>query len=264
VPPIFRQDLKMIVGRSIGDTDQTRFGRKQPTLFTLDDFRLFIRERGHRSPTERAALRKKLFSFTKALVETESMREVTLMYGVSEPKHLVRAGEFRPEAFSYWVSIGPKESRNRCHFTVRIAKEGLALEVFSPYRSYTTALVKQISADPTAFVQTLNTIPNQSERYHFRLREAYYCDPTSPYKGQCISRRVDYIKVHPSAVTVENVNEFVVEPTLRRLDEDTFRPEVFLVADFPLSDVVERSNAVDMLASAVTPMIPYYRFAFNL
>jgi hypothetical protein len=233
--------------------------------FTLDDFRYFVRPVASRKPVERNALRQKLKRFAEALAESPEMRDVKRLYGAAARNDaFVQAGAFRPNAFTYWVSFGPKKSRRRCHITLRTEKDGLALEAFSPDRAFTTALMRKISREPAAFVRTLGSIPRSSERYHFRLREAYYCNPRSRYKGQCISRRVDYIKVHPAAIAVDTVDALVLKPTQGRLNERTYRPEIFLVSEFPVSEIIDRHDAAALVASTLAPMMPYYRFAFDL
>jgi hypothetical protein len=234
-------------------------------VFTLDDFRYFVRPVDSRKRAERNALRQKLKRFAEALAKSPEMRDVKRLYGAAARNDdFVQAGAFRPKAFSYWVSFGPKKSRRKCHITLRTEKEGLALEAFCPDRTFTTALVRKISREPAAFVRTLGSIPGSNERFHFRLREAYYCNPKSRYKGQCISRRVDYIKVHPAAISVDNVDALVLKPTQDRLNERTFRPEIFLVSEFPVSEIVDRHEAIALVASTLAPMMPYYRFAFNV
>src|SRR5687768_16268720 len=117
-------------------------------VFTLDDFRYFTRPLGTRKPAERNALRQKLASFGEVFAESQEMRQIKRLYGVTATNDdFVHAGKFRPKAFSYWVSFGPKKSRKKCHITVRTEREGLALEAFCPDRAFTTALVRKISRE---------------------------------------------------------------------------------------------------------------------
>jgi hypothetical protein len=45
---------------------------------------------------------------------------------------------------------------------------------------------------------------------------------------------------------------------------EQLRPELFLVRHFSLSDLVANRKAVEHLATAVDPMLPYLEFALDL
>jgi hypothetical protein len=99
--------------------------------------------------------------------------------------------------------------------------------------------------------------------YFIRLREAYYHNPDSSYKGQRIGTAVDYLEIHPKVVTIENLKNLIVDPVEVRLSKRQLRPEIFLVRKFKLSELVGNSEVVDMVASAAAPMLSYLEFALD-
>lgn len=172
------------------------------TTFDLDDFGYFLLRAPERDAATRALLSRKLVRFTEELTRSPSLKRIVRRYrtrgnGVSM---FVNPGVFRKSSTNYWITIGPKDRRDRCHFTVRVAEDGISLEAFSPHQSFTRKLVAKIEKNPRAFVDSLRTI-SRNEPFVIRLREAHFQDPTSSYKGQRIGRMVDYMEVHPRVLT---------------------------------------------------------------
>jgi hypothetical protein len=124
-------------------------------------------------------------------------------------------------------------------------------------------MAEKIHAEPDRFVESLSGIPG-SEQFLLRLREAYYFDPDSPYKGQRIQSYMDYLEFHPTFLKVENVRDLVSRPIQDRLGRKDLRPEIFLTRDFRLSEVVGESKIVEIVAAAAAKMIPYLKFALEL
>lgn len=96
-----------------------------------------------------------------------------------------------------------------------------------------------------------------------RLREAYYSNPGSSYKGQRISHFVDYLEIHPSFIDRHNVSALIVEPIMERLRKGNSRPEIFLVRDFRLGELLGRNDVVQYVADAAGKMVRYLKFALG-
>jgi hypothetical protein len=135
--------------------------------------------------------------------------------------------------------------------------------VFSPHRSFTKRLVRKIKDKPSQLIASLAPMKRKAP-YVIRLREAYYRNPQSPYKGQRISEAIDYLEIHPRVVTMENLWKLIIEPVEARLARPELRPEIFLVRRFPLSELVGNSEVVSLVASAAEPMLRYLEFALEL
>ncbi len=240
-------------------------GLSSATTFDLEDFGYFVLPTSDRDNTQRGLLRRKLMQFTEQLGKTQAMRRVIRRYAgkATDPRQYVSPGMFRKDAKNFWITVGPKERRDRCHFNVRIDEAGIALEVFSPHKSFTRRLLNKIKTKPGEFVESLSPMKRR-DPYVIRLREAYYHDPKSPYKGQRISQAVDFIELHPRVVTVENLWKLIVEPMEVRLADPRLRPEMFLVRSFGISELVGDSDVVTRLASAAAPMLRYLDFALDL
>lgn len=236
-------------------------GLGSDTTFDLDDFGFFLLKPEDRDDAVRALLTRKLTHFTEQLIETDALKSVVRSYEVSG-QAAVNPGIFRKASSNFWITIGPKERRDRCHFTIRLSEEGIALEAFSPHRSFTTRLIEKIETKSAEFIKAI--APLQSGPYLFRLREAIYSDPDSSYKGQRISHWLDYLQIHPSVLTKSNLATLIIEPIRQRLEMNELRPELFLVRQFTLSELVGNSNIVKDVAAAAKPMLPYLRFALTL
>lgn len=237
-------------------------GLASSTTFDVDDFTFFMLRPDDRHGTLRELLKRKLLRFTEDLSRSPAMRRVIKRYAGSgvRPADLINPGVLRRDSTSFWITIGEKQRRDHCHFTIRIEERGISLEVFSPHRSFTRGLVRKIHNRPAAFVASLKAIGRKAP-YLFRLREAYYHDPLSSYKGQRIAEKVDFLEVHPRIITAGNVEELIVQPIKARLSEPNRRPEAFLVRDFRLSELVGNSEVVSMVSSAAEPMLDYLEFA---
>ncbi len=240
-------------------------GLSSMTTFDLEDFGYFMTPPEDRQETHRELLKRKLSRFAAELSSSKAMRQVVQYYSgkYADPKKFVHPGVFRKDGKSYWITVGLKERRSRCHFTVRITEEGIALEVFSPHKSFTEKLVKKIKTKPDEFIASLRPM-KRKESYIIRLREAYYHDPSSPYKGQRISKGVDFMEIHPRAVKKDNLAKIITEPLEEHLRMHQLRPEIFLVRNFRLSEMVGNSDVVNMVASAAAPMMKYLDFALKL
>jgi hypothetical protein len=236
-------------------------GLGSDTTFDLEDFGFFLLKPEDRDDAIRALLTRKLTQFTEQLIETDAVKSVVNSYNIAG-QAAVNPGVFRKASSNFWITIGPKERRDRCHFTIRLSEEGIALEAFSPHRSFTTRLVNKIEEKPGDFLNAITEL--KSPAYHFRLREAMYSDPDSSYKGQRIDSWLDYLQIHPSVLNKSNLGTLVVDPIRRRLQLSELRPELFLVRHFSLSELVGNSNIVSDVAAAAKPMLPYLRFALTL
>jgi hypothetical protein len=238
-------------------------GLGSDTTFDLDDFGFFLLKSDDRDDTVRSLLTRKLLRFTEELTKTEVVQSVVHTYGArGKSARFVNPGVFRKTSDNFWISIGPKARRKACHFTIRLSETGIALEAFSPYKSFTSPLIAKIAASPSDFLRSLKSLKDPS--YQFRLREAHYDDPESSYKGQRIGWWLDYLHIHPSVLNRTNVSQLIVDPIRRRLGMSDLRPELFLVRQFTLSELVGNSNIVDDVAAAAKPMLPYLRFALDL
>jgi hypothetical protein len=206
-----------------------------------------------------------LDGFAKEFSASTAVKRIVRYYGgtSSRPNEFVSPGVFRKESSNYWITVGPKERRSYCHFTVRISEEGISLEAFSPHKSFTRRFVRKIAAQPKAFIASLSAIDARAP-YSIRLREAYYHDPQSSYKGQRISDKVDYLEIHPRVLTEANVSTLVIEPIRARLENPALRPEVFLVRHFRLSELVGNTGVVELVATAAGSMLGYLQFALDL
>jgi hypothetical protein len=239
-------------------------GLASDTVFDLEDFGYFLLPLEDRDATTRALLSRKLQRFTKELTESHALRPVLREYSRrSKAIDFVSPGVFRKKGDQYWITIGPKQQRKRCHFTVRLTETGIALEAFAPHKSFTQRLARKIAAQPEVFLRSLRHL-KLGDAFHFRLREAHYTYPDSSYKGQQISQKIDFLLVHPATLTKEHVRQLIVEPLQKRLLEKTLRPELFLVRHFSLSELVGNPKVVDLVAGAAAPMLPYLRFALDL
>jgi hypothetical protein len=235
------------------------------TTFDIDDFGYFLLRPAERDTATRTLLGRKLVRFTRELTQSKSLARIVRRYGArgADVSKFVNPGVFRKESANYWITIGPKTRRDRCHFTVRLGEDGISLEAFSPHKTFTQKLVRKIGRDPKAFIASLRDI-RRDEPFVLRLREAYFRDPTSTYKGQRIGRVVDYMVIHPRVLTLSNMSQLVVEPTRKRLANPKLRPEIFLVRHFPLSEVVGNSRVVETVANAAERMLGYFQFALDV
>ncbi len=188
-------------------------GLSSTTTFDLEDFGYFTLPPEERHDSQRALLKRKLLRFTEDLSKTKAMLQVVRHYagGTKRSGRFVNPGVFRKDGKGYWITVGQKERRNRCHFTVRLSERGISLEVFSPHKSFTSRLVRKIQATPNDFVASLRPM-KRKDPYFVRLREAYYYDPHSSYKGQRISHSVDFLEVHPRVITLDNLQQLIIEP----------------------------------------------------
>src|SRR5688572_979013 len=156
----------------------------QDSIFEIEDFSYFFVGPQARDPAKRARLAEKLVAFATRLCDASQIRDAMRRYvDISADEDLISPGLFRPKADNFWITIGPKERRSRCHVTLRISEAGMALEVFAPHKNFTSALVDKIEAKPEEFLRSINTI-GMDDPYHFRHREAHYYDPSSSFKGQ--------------------------------------------------------------------------------
>jgi hypothetical protein len=235
------------------------------TTFDLDDFGYFLLQPKDRDQTTRALLKRKLVRFTEEFSASAAVKEIVRHYGgrSSRAGEFVSPGVFRKDSPNYWITVGPKQRRNRCHFTVRLSEEGISLEAFSPHKSFTKRFVRKIAEQPEGFIASLSAIDPRAP-YTIRLREAYYHNPESSYKGQRISNKVDYLEIHPRVLTEVNLSTLIVEPIRMRLTNPTLRPEMFLIRHFQLSELVGNSKVVELVATAARSMLGYLRFALEL
>lgn len=139
----------------------------------------------------------------------------------------------------------------------------VSLEAFSPHRSFTSGLVHKLRRSPQEFVNALRPL-KRDKSYHIRLRESFYRNPSSPYKGRAIDRSVDYLEIHPSVVRPGNLHQLIIEPIEARLRRSELRPEIFVVRNFRLSELVGKNDVVDLIASAAEDMYPYLDYASEL
>lgn len=234
-------------------------------VFDQDDFSFFLSRPEERNEFQRAKLTRKLDAFVRTLAEDPEMRKVLLAVSGKPvaPSALIHPGKLVKTSGSYWITVGAKERRNRCHFTVRVTEQGLSIEAFSPHKSFTRRLVDKISVKPKTFVHSLHAVP-ADEPFMLRLREARYRDPNSPYKGQSIKSTLDYLQCHSRAVTSENVRSLVVDPVRKRLDAVDLRPEIFFIRQFRLSELVGETDVVRKVARAAIAMLPYVEYAGGL
>jgi hypothetical protein len=237
-------------------------GLASTTTFDLEDFGYFLMPPKDRHKTQRELLKRKLNRFVEDLSSSKTMRRVIQRYAgpVSHPSKFVQPGKLQET--NYWITVGRKERRNSCHFTVRLNEEGISLEVFAPHKSFTKQFIEKIKKRPDGFISALSPMKSKSP-YFIRLREAYYHNPDSSYKGQRIGTAVDYLEIHPKVVTIENLKNLIVDPVEVRLSKRQLRPEIFLVRKFKLSELVGNSEVVDMVASAAAPMLSYLEFALD-
>ncbi len=235
------------------------------TTFDLDDFGYFLLRPAERDTATRELLGRKLRRFTEELAQSTALKRIVRQYGPAGRgvKDFVNPGVFRKNSENYWITVGPKERRNRCHFTVRLGEDGISLEAFSPHKSFTQKLVAKIARDPKAFIASLRGIKRR-EPFLIRLREAYFHNPEGFYKGQRIGARVDYLQVHPSVLNEQNLSHFIIEPIKQRLSYRHLRPEIFLVRHFRLSEVVGKSTVVATVANAAESMLGYFAFALDV
>jgi len=252
---------KLLVGEFLRYLRMTNLS--STTTFDLEDFGVVLlptRERQGRS-----FLKRKLLGFSQALSSTRAMRRMVREYAgkTSDPGKFVHPGVFRKDATNFWITIGRKERRHHCHFTVRISERGISIEAFSPHKRFTRRLVAKILERRHDFVNSLRPMKG-SEPYLIRLREAHYKDPHSPYKGQRIGRFLDFLQVHPSIATANNIRQLIVEPMKERLRRRDLRPELFVIREFPLSQLVGNRDVVRLVASAALKMLKYVRFALDL
>jgi hypothetical protein len=237
---------------------------ERDVVFEVDDFSYFFVGPHARNPDKRKRLTEKLVAFTTQLCDASQIREAMRRYiDVSTEDDFINPGLFRPKADNFWITIGPKERRSRCHVTVRVSDAGIDLELFAPHKDFTSALIDKVETRPVDFLQSISRI-GMDDPYHFRHREAHYFDPSSSFKGQRIIRRIDYLLLHPSILTRKNFKELIVQPIRDRMHLEQLRPELFLVRHFSLSDLVANRKAVEHLAAAVDPMLPYLEFALDL
>ncbi len=235
------------------------------TVFDIEDFVFFALDKVNRSPMHKRIVAQKLERFTQQLADSSAVREIVKLYGKSalNAERYVNPGTFRDGSNNFWITIGPKERRNHCHLTVRITEHGVRLDAFAPHRHFTKKLLKAFRTDTDGFLAAVKHIPER-EPFVIRLREAYYADPKSSYKGQRIDSWLDFVEVHPSFVTNENIHTVLIEPVAQRLKMKALRPEVFLVRNFALSELMGKSDAVEQVAAAAKKMVPYLRWALGV
>lgn len=233
------------------------------TVFDIDDFVFFALDKASRSPTHKRIVAKKLEQFTQELANTKGVREIVKLYGkVGKASSYVNPGVFRDDSNNFWITVGPKERRSHCHLTVRITEQGIRLDAFAPHRAFTKKILKAFEHDSIGF---LNAVKGISDRDPFviRLREAYYANPESHYKGQRVKSWLDYAEVHPSFINEQNIKQVLIEPVAKRLKKNNLRPEIFLVRHFSLSELLGKTDAVAHVASAAKQMVPYLRWALS-
>lgn len=230
-----------------------------------DDFAFFLTREEDRSELQRSRLMRKLDAFVRSLAADSTMRRVLRAVSgkVRSPRSVIHPGKLLRDAASYWITVGRKERRDRCHFTVRVAEQGLSIEAFSPHKRFTTRLIDKIDQSPSEFVAALHAVPAH-EPFVIRLREAHYLNPRSHYKGQRIKHTVDYLQCHSRVITAKNVRSLVVDQVRARLEENRFRPEIFFIRNFRLSELVGESDVVPKVAQAAVSMLPYVEFAGGL
>ncbi len=235
------------------------------TVFDIEDFLFFALEPSARMPMHKRAVAQKLERFTEELAQTSGVREIVELYSGkgANPSDYVNPGVFRSESSGFWITIGPKERRNHCHLTVRITDHGIRLDAFSPHRSFTSKVIRRVRRDLDGFLRAIENIPRR-EPFHFMLREAYYANPDSSYKGQRIGSILDYAEFHPSVITKRNIEHLLIEPVSERLEAENLRPEVFLVRDFGFSEILGKDDAVETVAAAVKRMVPYLKWALSV
>lgn len=240
-------------------------GLSSSASFEADDFLFFTLHSSDRTPTYKSLVRRKLELFTKELGETNVVRTIFRMYDLPNTRALpyVSPGIFRDNSDNFWITLGPKERRNNCHLTVRISEGGIGLDAFAPHKSFTTKLIHEIKSEPRKFLACIRSIPRK-EPYRIRLREARYANPDSSYKGQRISSRLDYLEVHPAVLNADNIQPLLIEPVLKRLKEKTLRPEIFLVRNFSLSELLGKTDTVALVTDAAKSMLPYVKFALDV
>jgi hypothetical protein len=240
-------------------------GLATATAFDFDDFAYFMLPVDDRQSTHRSLLMRKLVRFTQDLSASPSMRRIIKRYagqgGATEK--FVHPGVFKKDATSFWITLGKKERRDHCHLTIRMSEQGMSLEAFSPHRSFTKRLVRKLKLNQREFLNALKPL-RRNKAYHIRLREAFYRNPSSPYKGQVVNRAVDYLEIHPSIVDLGNLGQMITEPIERRLRRTDLRPEMFVIRNFQLSELVGKTNVVNLVASAANDMGAYLQFASEL
>jgi hypothetical protein len=240
-------------------------GLSSTTTFDLDDFGYFLLPIADRDAVQRSFLKRKLTAFSEEFASAHSVRRFLRKYAgaKSQPKHFVHPGTFRADAKNFWITLGRKERRHHCHMTVRLSEHGIALEAFSPHKSFTRSFVRKIAADPAGFVAALRPL-KLSEPFAIQLREAHYSEPGGHYKGQRIRRVVDFLQVHPAMLrTDEIVTHMIVRPMTVRMNKRNFRPEIRVIRQFDLSKVVGKPDVVDLLAATAEQLLPYLRFALD-
>jgi hypothetical protein len=234
------------------------------TTFDLDDFGYFLLRAADRDSATRTLLHRKLVRFTEELTRSSGLKRMIAQYGVASrtAEAVVSPGLFRKDSTNYWITIGPKDRRDRCHFTVRLTERGISLEAFSPHKSFTRKLLSRIERNPAEFLMSLRRI-TIDQPVVIRLREAYFHNPASSYKGQRIDRKVDYLEVHPSVLTSDNLETLILDPVRTRLKYNHLRPEVFLLRHFGLSEVIGNSSVVQDVSYAAELMLDYFNFALT-
>lgn len=234
------------------------------TAFEFEDFAYFALSQEDRSPMHKKAVISKLKRFADQLLRTKELRGIVALYGAEMRTNddKFSPGVFRDTANNFWITVGPKKRREQCHLTIRITEQGIRLDTFAPHRKFTEKLVKAVAADTRGFLESISGIPKR-ESFCVRLREAYYLNPNSSYKGQRIGRFSDYLEFHPSFLGHHNVANVLIEPVARRLKMKRLRPEVFLVRDFQLSEIIGRPQAVSLVATAAARLTPYLRWALG-
>ncbi len=234
------------------------------TTFEFEDFAFFALSAEDRSPMHKRAVSSKLTRFAEQLLKTKELRGIVALYGakVRTNDDAFSPGTFRGTATNFWVTVGPKKRREDCHLTIRITEQGIRLDTFAPHRRFTKRLLGALRADAGGFLKSIAGIPKE-ESFCIRLREAYYSNPGSSYKGQRIDRISDYLEFHPSFLSRDNIERLLIEPVAKRLQMKTLRPEVFLVREFQLSEIIGRPRAVSVVAAAASKLTPYLRWALE-
>lgn len=232
------------------------------TVIELEDFAYFATSEENRHPIRKAAVERKFCDLASQIATQSVMRKAIRLYGGKQGGS-VNPGLFRRDRGDFWISIGPKQHRPSCHFTVRIDQEGISVDCFAPHRTYTKRIIRAIREQPDEFLKSLRAIPQIENGFAVRLREAYYANPKSSYKGQRIGRIRDFLEVHPREITPENLQTLVLDPIEQRFQARNLRPELFLVRYFTLKEVIGSKDVAALVARAAERMLPFLIFALH-
>lgn len=233
------------------------------TVLELDDFAYFATPEKERHPDRKAAVERKFCDLARAIAAQPVMRQALGLYGGAAAARIpVNPGRFNRDRGDFWISIGPKKRRTNAHFTARIGQAGISIDCFAPHKAYTQRIVQAIRQHPDEFLAALRHVPER-ERFYIRLREAYYANPRSTYKGRNIGNVRDFLEVHPRELTRGNLDLLVCDPIEARRFKPRFRAELFLVRYFDLGEVVGAEGVAHMVAEAAEMMLPFLKFALH-